>query len=213
MDFLPTDIENYAVAHSTAESELLLRLNRATHQKILKPRMLSGHLQGRFLSMISNMIQANNILEIGTYTGYSALCLAEGLQTNGKLTTIDNNEELQDFTQSFFDQSTHKNKINYLIGDAQQIIPNLQGPFDIVFIDADKENYGTYFNLVFDKVRQGGYIIADNVLWSGKVVQEVKSNDNDTKQIMAFNDFVHNNPLVENVLLPLRDGLMVCRKK
>lgn len=213
MDFLPQEIENYALQHTTQESELLYQLNRETHQKILKPRMLSGHLQGRVLAMMSKMIQPKRILEIGTYTGYSALCLAEGLKEKGELHTIDINEELKDFAQGFFDQSEYKNQIHYHIGNALQIIPTLQGPFDIVFIDADKENYLTYFNLVFDKVKQGGYILADNVLWSGKVVEEVKHNDSDTKKIMEFNNFVHNNTKVENVLLPVRDGLMVCRKK
>ncbi len=213
MDFLPHDIENYALQHTTSESELLYRLNRETHQKILKPRMLSGHMQGRVLSMISKMIQPEKILEIGTYTGYSALCLAEGLKEKGELITIDINEEGKDFAQGFFDQSEHKNQIHYHIGNALKIIPTLEGPFDIVFIDADKENYLEYFHLVFDKVKQGGYIIADNVLWSGKVVQEVKANDSDTKKLMEFNDFVQNNPQVENVLLPVRDGLMIARKK
>jgi caffeoyl-CoA O-methyltransferase len=213
MDFLPQDIENYALQHTSPESELLYRLNRETHQKILKPRMLSGHMQGRVLSMISKMIQPEKILEIGTYTGYSALCLAEGLKEKGTIHTIDINEELKDFAQKFFDESSCKNQIHYHIGNALEIIPTLEGPFDIVFIDADKENYLTYFNLVFDKVKQGGYIIADNVLWSGKVVEEVKANDSDTKKLMEFNDFVQNNPQVENVLLPVRDGLMIARKK
>ncbi|MCX6181794.1 MAG: O-methyltransferase [Bacteroidetes bacterium] len=213
MDFLPQDIENYALQHTSKESELLYRLNRETHQKILKPRMLSGHLQGRVLSMMSKMIQPEKILEIGTYTGYSALCLAEGLKEKGELHTIDVNEELKDFAQSFFDASEHKNQIHYHIGNALEIIPMLDGPFDIVFIDADKENYLTYFNLIFDKVKQGGYLIADNVLWSGKVVETVKANDTDTQKLMEFNDFVQNNPQIENVLLPVRDGLMVCRKK
>ncbi|MFM7024411.1 MAG: O-methyltransferase [Flavobacteriales bacterium] len=212
MDFLPPDIEKYVREHTSSESDLLYRLNRETHQKVLKPRMLSGHLQGRFLSMISKMMQPQRILEIGTYTGYSALCLAEGLQQNGELHTIDVNEELKDFAQKFFDESAQKNQIHYHIGNAMDIIPTLNGPFDIVFIDADKENYLEYFQLVFDKVKQGGYLIADNVLWSGKVVGEVKPNDSDTKKIMAFNDFVQNNPAVENVLLPLRDGLMIARK-
>ena len=213
MDFLPHNIENYALQHTSKESELLYRLNRETHQKVLKPRMLSGHMQGRILSMMSNMIQPEKILEIGTYTGYSALCLAEGLKENGELHTIDINEELKDFAQGFFDQSAYKNKIHYHIGNALEILPTLEGPFDIVFIDADKENYHTYFNLVFDKVKKGGYLIADNVLWSGKVVEAIKSNDSDTKKLMEFNAFVQNNPMVENVLLPVRDGLMVCRKK
>ena len=212
MDFLPKEIDQYSLLHTAKESEWLYNLNRETHQKILKPRMLSGHMQGRILSMFSKMIKPERILEIGTYTGYSALCLAEGLTENGKLITIDINEELQDFMQKHIDASPYKNKIEQKIGNALEIIPTLDEKFDIVFIDADKENYLPYFNLVFEKVKTGGYIIADNVLWSGKVVEPVKANDTDTKKLLEFNAFVQEHQQVENVLLPIRDGLMVCRK-
>ena len=213
MDFLPKEIDNYALLHTTAESEWLYNLNRETHQKILKPRMLSGHMQGRILSMFSHMIKPERILEIGTYTGYSALCLAEGLTVNGKLITIDINEELQEFVQKHIDASPYKNKIEQRIGYALEIIPTLDEDFDIVFIDADKENYLPYFNLIFDKVKTGGYIIADNVLWSGKVAETVKANDTDTKKLLEFNAYIQQHEGVENVLLPVRDGLMICRKK
>lgn len=175
--------------------------------------MLSGHMQGRILSMFSQMIKPERILEIGTYTGYSALCLAEGLAENGKLITIDINEELQEFVQKHIDASPYKNKIEQRIGNALEVIPTLNEQFDIVFIDADKENYLPYFNLIFDKVKTGGYIIADNVLWSGKVVDKVKANDTDTKKLLEFNAYIQNHEGVENVLLPVRDGLMICRKK
>ncbi len=213
MNFLPENIDLYSTQHTSPESEWLYNLNRETHQKILKPRMLSGHLQGRVLSMLSNMIKPERILEIGTYTGYSALCLAEGLTETGKLHTIDINEELQNFVQKHIDASPYKNKIQQHIGNALEIIPTLNEKFDIVFIDADKENYLPYFNLVFDKVKSGGYIIADNVLWSGKVVEPVKSNDTDTQKLLEFNTFIQQHDGVENVLLPVRDGLMICRKK
>jgi len=213
MNFLPEEIEKYSEVHTSAESEWLCNLNRETHQKILKPRMLSGHMQGRILSMFSQMIKPERILEIGTYTGYSALCLGEGLAENGKLITIDINEELQEFVQKHIDASPYKNKIEQRIGNALEIIPTLNEQFDIVFIDADKENYLPYFNLIFDKVKTGGYIIADNVLWSGKVVDKVKANDTDTKKLLEFNAYIQNHEGVENVLLPVRDGLMICRKK
>ena len=213
MNFLPEEIEKYSEMHTSAESEWLCNLNRETHQKILKPRMLSGHMQGRILSLFSQMIKPERILEIGTYTGYSALCLAEGLTENGKLITIDINEELQEFVQKHIDASPYKNKIEQRIGNALEIIPTLNEQFDIVFIDADKENYLPYFNLIFDKVKTGGYIIADNVLWSGKVVDKVKANDTDTKKLLEFNNYIQNHEGVENVLLPVRDGLMICRKK
>jgi predicted O-methyltransferase YrrM len=213
MNFIDKEIEDYALNHTKPESELLKKLNRETHAKIMMPRMLSGHLQGRLLSMLSNMIKPEYILEIGTYTGYSALCLAEGLIANGKLITIDINEEIEKFTRSFFEQSEFKNKIEYYIGNALSIIPTINHPFDIVFIDADKENYAAYYDLVFDKVKKGGYIIADNVLWSGKVLIDNSKLDKDTKAIKAFNDKIQEDKRVENILLPIRDGLMICRKK
>lgn len=213
MDFLPEKIDQYSENHSSPESEVLAKLNRDTQAKILRARMLSGHLQGRTLSMMSHMMHPERILEIGTYTGYSALCLAEGLSEDGILHTIDINEELEDFTQSFFDESEYGNKIKMHIGNAMEIIPELNETWDMVFIDADKDNYSNYYNLVFDQVRSGGFIIADNVLWSGKVVEPVSPQDIDTKALLEFNDMVTKDERVENVLLPIRDGLMVARKK
>jgi len=213
MNFIDKGIEDYALKHTTPESELLKKLNRETHAKIMMPRMLSGHLQGRLLSMLSHMIKPEYVLEIGTYTGYSALCLAEGLKENGKLITIDINEEIEKFTRSFFEQSSFKNKIEFYIGNALSIIPIINHQFDIVFIDADKENYIAYYDLVFDKVKKGGYIIADNVLWSGKVLLDNDKLDKDSKAIKAFNDKIQEDKRVENILLPIRDGLMICRKK
>lgn len=211
MEFISNELDEYCVAHTSAEDEILSKLNRETHAKVLQPRMLSGHFQGRFLSMISHMIRPMNILEIGTYTGYSALCLAEGLQENGKLLTIDVNEELEDFVRSFFNQSSLRDKIEFRIGNAAEIIPTLTQTFDLVFIDADKLNYDKYYDLVFDKVRQGGYIISDNVLWSGKVA-DLSKNDKDTVSIRAFNQKLHDDPRTENILLPIRDGLILVRK-
>ncbi|MFN3487627.1 MAG: O-methyltransferase [Emticicia sp.] len=212
MEFISDELDEYCVAHTSTENEILSKLNRETHAKVLQPRMLSGHFQGRFLSMLSHMIRPKNILEIGTYTGYSALCLAEGLQEGGKLLTIDVNEELEDFVRGFFDQSPLKDKIEFRIGNAAEIIPTLTQTFDLVFIDADKLNYDKYYDLVFDKVRQGGYIISDNVLWSGKVADTSKK-DKDTVSIRAFNQKLHNDPRTENILLPIRDGLIVVRKR
>lgn len=211
MEFISQEIDHYCVEHTAPENEVLERLNRETHAKVLQPRMLSGHFQGRLLSMFSQMIRPKYILEIGTYTGYSALCLAEGLAENGQLITIDVNEELEDFTRKYFQESLFHEKIDYRIGDAGQIIPTLPQTFDLVFIDADKLNYNKYYDLVIDKVRSGGYIIADNVLWSGKVADPSKK-DKDTLNLRAFNDFIHNDTRVENILLPIRDGLMVARK-
>jgi caffeoyl-CoA O-methyltransferase len=213
MEFIDTAIENYSLAHTSEESDLLKKLNRDTHAKIMMPRMLSGHMQGRILSMFSYMIKPENILEIGTYTGYSALCFAEGLKENGKIITIDINEELESFVRSFFSKSEHNDKIDYRIGNALEIIPQLNEVFDLVFIDADKENYSNYYNLIFDKVKKGGYIIADNVLWSGKVLIENEKLDKDTIAIKAFNRMIQNDERVENLLMPVRDGLMICRKK
>ena len=213
MKFLADEIEAYAEAHTEKESEILQRLNRDTYANVLNPRMLSGHLQGRFLAMISKMIRPDRILEIGTYTGYSALCLCEGLNENGRLITIDINEELENRTRSYFDVSSYSENIDYRIGNALHIIPLLQDSFDIVFIDADKINYISYFNLCLDKVRKGGFIIADNVLWSGKVVQpEPKKADKDTQLLIEFNRMVHEDNRVSNILLPIRDGLMILQK-
>jgi predicted O-methyltransferase YrrM len=213
MEFIEEDIQNYAEDHTQVESDLLKALTRETHQKVLMPRMLSGHLQGRFLSMISQMLRPERILEIGTYTGYSALCMAEGLAGNGQLITVDINEELEDMVRSYFQKSDFGNKIDYRIGNALDVVPQIEGPFDLVFIDADKINYYNYFKLVFEKVRSGGFIIADNVLWSGKVIATEKKIDKDTQAILDFNRLTHEDHRVENVLLPIRDGLMVLRKK
>ncbi|MBK6527755.1 MAG: class I SAM-dependent methyltransferase [Crocinitomicaceae bacterium] len=209
---LPEAIDTYSRNHTSIESELLRELNRETHLKILSPRMLSGHLQGRFLSMISHMLQPEFILEIGTYTGYSAICLSEGLSQNGKLVTIDNNRELEPILQKYLLKSEKAKQIEVVFGNASEIIPALSSQIDLVFIDADKENYAVYFDLVIDKVRSGGFILADNVLWSGKVVEPVKSNDRSTKALMDFNEKVQCDSRVENMLLPLRDGIMVMRK-
>ena len=208
MEILNEDLQRYAEQHTSPESDLLKKINRDTHANILMPRMLSGHLQGRVLSMISHMIQPQRILEIGTYTGYSALCLAEGLAQGGKLITIDINEELEEKVKLHF--ASWQNKIEYKIGNAIDIVPSLNEMFDLVFIDADKTNYARYFDLVFDKVRAGGFILADNVLWSGKVLS--KNPDNDTKAIIAFNQKIQHDSRVENVLLPIRDGIMTIRK-
>src|SRR5687768_6955693 len=205
MDFLPDNIDEYARNYTSPESDLLKELNRETHLKVLSPRMLSGHLQGRFLSMISHMIKPDLILEIGTYTGYSALCLAEGLSEQGRLITMDNNPELVPMLERYFSRSPHGKKIQFSLGNARDLITDLSGPIDLVFIDADKENYCNYFDAVIDKVRPGGYILADNVLWSGKVVQPIKDSDKSTKAIHAYNQKIQADPRVENMLLPLRD--------
>lgn len=212
MEFISKELDDYVCQHTDKESELLYELNRKTHLEILKPRMLSGHFQGRALSLFSKMIQPKRILEIGTYTGYSALCLAEGLQKDGKLYTIDVNEELEQFAKHFFDKSEFKNQIIQLIGDAKDIITNIDEQFDIVFIDADKKSYSDYYDMVFPMVRIGGYIMADNVLWSGKITEDYNKTDKDTRKLMDFNNKVHNDSRVENVLFPIRDGIMIGRK-
>lgn len=211
MDFIDKEINGYAESHTSPETPLLKKINRDTHANVLKPRMLSGHMQGRILSMISNMIRPKTILEIGTYTGYSAICLCEGLQTGGKLITIERNEELEEKLKGYFKTAGLEQVINLKVGDAMKILRTLEGTFELVFIDADKENYSNYYDIVIDKVPAGGYILADNVLWSGKVVEA--SPDKDTKAILAFNDKVHNDNRVENVLLPVRDGIMIMRKR
>ena len=214
MHFIPEELDDYVVAHSEKEPELLQQLNRETYQKILQPRMLSGHYQGRVLSMVSKLINPKNILEIGTYTGYSALCLAEGLQSNGELHTIDINEELYDFSRKYFDKSDFGNQIVQHLGDAQEIIANLDITFDLVFIDADKENYSNYFNLIIDKLNKGGIILSDNVLWSGKVLETTfKKEDTSTPALIDYNALLKNDERVETVLLPIRDGLTISRKK
>jgi len=213
MEFIPEDIQKYVEAHSDPESKLLMDLNRETHAKVMMPRMLSGHLQGRALSMISHMLRPSRVLEIGTYTGYSALCMAEGLAEGGKIITLDKNEELEVMVRGYFEKAGYADVIDLRLGNALELIPEIDGPFDLVFIDADKANYYNYFKLVFEKVRSGGFIIADNVLWSGKVVRTEKKIDKDTQAILDFNRLTHEDDRVENVLLPIRDGLMVLRKK
>lgn len=211
MEFIDQRLSDYSSEHSSPENSILRKINRDTHANVLKPRMLSGHLQGRVLSMISHMINPARILEIGTYTGYSAICLCEGLKPGGKLITIDKNEELETKLRKFFEEAGLSGTIELRIGNALKIIPTLEDQFDLVFIDADKENNANYFDLVIDKVRPGGFILADNVLWSGKVIDPKP--DKDTRAILAFNDKVHNDPRVENVLLPIRDGIMMMRKR
>lgn len=211
MRILPEIIDNYISNHTEKEPELLQELNKETWQKVLNPRMLSGAYQGRVLSLLSKLIRPKTILEIGTYTGYSALCLAEGLIKDGKLFTIDKNEELEDFAKKYFQKSAYKNKIHQIIGNAVEVIPTLKNTFDLVFIDADKTNYATYFDLVINKMNSGGIIISDNVLWSGKVVEELNPKDKDTKAIITYNKKLAEDARVETVMLPLRDGLTVSR--
>lgn len=213
MEFIDPQIESYALAHSQPESKVLQKLNRDTHAKVMMPRMLSGHFQGNLLSVFSNMLQPKQVLEIGTYTGYSAICLAKGLQDGGKLHTIDINDELETMVRSAFNEAGLKEKINYYLGNAIEIIPRINETFDLVFIDADKKNYAAYYDLVINKVRSGGYIIADNVLWSGKVLMDATKMDADTKAIDDFNKKIHDDLRVEHTLLPVRDGLMIARKK
>ncbi len=211
MHFISEELENYVELHSENEPELLEKLFRETHQKILQPRMLSGHFQGRVLSMLSKIINPKNILEIGTYTGYAALCLAEGLQENGSLDTIDIKEELVAIQEKYFNLSPWKNQITAHLGDALEIIPNLNKKYDLVFIDADKENYINYFNLIVPMMNKGGIILSDNVLWSGKVLEELNPKDMSTKILLEYNQLLKNDPRVETVLLPIRDGLTVSR--
>ena len=211
MHFISEELEDYAALHSQDEPALLAALNRETHQKVLQPRMLSGHFQGRVLSMISKLVNPVNILEIGTYTGYATLCLAEGLQKHGALDTLDNNEELFDFQRKYFDQSPYATQIKQHLGNALDIIPKLGKRFDLVFIDADKENYPNYWNMVVPLMNSGGIILSDNVLWSGKVLEPVKANDKSTKVLLEYNKLTKEDPRVETVLLPIRDGLTVSR--
>lgn len=213
MSFLPEKIDKYVENHSQKEPEFLQQLNKETWQKVLNPRMLSGGYQGRILSMISKLIQPKTILEIGTYTGYSALCLAEGLQKNGQLFTIDKNEELEDFAKKYFEQSPYNAQIKQLIGNALDMIPTLNEKFDLVFIDADKENYSTYFKMIIGKMNSGGVILSDNVLWSGKVIEEIEPNDKDTKALVEFNKMLNADDRIETILLPIRDGLSISRVK
>lgn len=212
MDFLPREIEAYAEKFTRQEGDVLAELNRETHAKMMTPRMLSGHLQGQVLRMFSQMIRPKNILEIGTYTGYSALCMADGLQPDGKLITIDINEELQDIIRKYISKAGKEDRIDLRIGNALEIIPTLDVSFDLVFIDADKENYLNYFDRVFDKLNVGGYIIADNVLWSGKVLEDDSVLDKDSIALKEYAKKIKADPRVEQVFLPIRDGLLIARR-
>lgn len=211
MDFISKELSDFAERFTKPESALLKRINRETHAQVRQPRMLSGHLQGRLLALLSKLVRPKRILEIGTYTGYSAICLAEGLAPGGTLTTIDVNDELEKRVRGYFEEAGMSDRIDYRIGEAAKIIPTLEGNFDLVFIDADKENYPRYYDLTFNKVNLGGVLIADNVLWSGKVLDE--NPDKSTKAILELNQKVQEDRRVENVLLPIRDGLLVMRKK
>ena len=211
MHFISEKLEEYVEKHSQNEPELLVQLFRETHQKVLQPRMLSGHFQGRVLSMLSKIIRPKNILEIGTYTGYAALCLAEGMAPEGTLDTIDIKEELVGIQQKYFNLSPWKNQIIAHLGDALEVIPTLNKKFDLVFIDADKENYIAYFQCIVPMMNPGGIILSDNVLWSGKVLEELDPRDASTKVLLEYNDLLKNDPRVETVLLPIRDGLTVSR--
>jgi len=211
MHFISQELEDYIEQHSENEPELLAALNKETYQKILLPRMLSGHFQGRVLSMLSKLIRPVNILEIGTFTGYAALCLCEGMQENGQLHTIDIKEELVDFQRKYFNKSPWGNQIVQHLGEAISILPTLDMKFDLVFIDADKENYINYFELILPKMNKGGIVLSDNVLWSGKVLEPLQKNDLSTKILLEYNELLKNDARVETLLLPIRDGLTVSR--
>lgn len=213
MNFLSDNIDNYVLAHSQSEPKILQELTKETWQKVLNPRMLSGALQGRVLSMISKLIQPKNVLEIGTYTGYSAICIAEGFSKNSTMDTIDKNEELQELQNKYFLKSGYKHNIIQHVGNALEIIPLIDKKFDLVFIDADKSNYSNYFHLIIDKMNSGGVILSDNVLWSGKVVEKVDPKDKDTKSLLAYNRLLNSDKRIETVLLPIRDGLTISRVK
>ncbi len=213
MDFIPKDIAEYVDLHTEDEPLLLQELSQETWQKVLAPRMLSGHFQGRLLSLLSKLVRPVNILEIGTYTGYATLCMAEGLAKNGFIYTIDHNEELQSLQQKYFQKSGYASQIKTYLGEALDIIKDLNTSFDLVFIDADKENYSNYFNAVVDKVSTGGIIISDNVLWSGKVLHPATEKDIDTKALQQYNELLKADKRVETIILPIRDGLTVSRKK
>ena len=212
MNFLSGDIEQYVGLHTSPEPALLKRINRETYLEVLQPRMLSGHVQGRLLSLISKMVQPKIALEIGTYTGYSALCLAEGLREEGKLITIDVNEELRERVQGYFNDSDFKHQIDYRTGNAMELIPTLAYKWDLVFIDADKKNYLNYYDLVIENMNSGGIILADNILWSGKVL-DTETKDRETELLRKYNQVINEDPRVENILLPIRDGIMVAIKR
>lgn len=213
MYFLPEALDNYVVSHSEQEPELLQQLTRETYQKILQPIMLSGPYQGRVLSMISKLVNPKSVLELGTFTGYATLCLAEGVQKNGVIHTIDINEELHDFQRKYFDKSDYGSQIIQHTGSALDIIPELDMMFDLVFIDADKPNYSNYFHLIIDKLNPGGIILSDNVLWHGKVVEPLNEKDTSTKAVLDYNNLLKEDHRIETVLLPIRDGLTISRRK
>lgn len=210
MKILPEELKNYVHAHTTEESQALYELNWQTNLKVSKPQMLSGHLQGQVLRMISRMIQPQNVLEIGTYTGYSAICLAAGISADGKVHTIDNNEELESMAREYWKKAGVQHKIRLYTGNALDIIPKLDQTFDLAFIDADKVNYANYYDMILPKLRNGGFILTDNVLWGGRVLQP--NGDEDTQAIKKFNEKIHNDTRVDNVLLPVRDGVMIIHK-
>lgn len=209
---IENQIEEYCEAHTTPETDLLYRLNRETHLKVMNPRMLSGHLQGSFLTFVSKMIKPKHILEIGTYTGYSTLCLAEGLSEDGIIDTIEIDVELEDMIRKYFSQSPLNEKINLIIGDALKLVPEISIDYDLIFIDAEKRHYTDYYKMLLPKVKKGGIMLVDNVLWNEKVVLEVNDKDFDTKEIMEFNDMVQRDNSVRNLLLPFRDGIMMIEK-
>tara|TARA_B110000208_G_C11654340_1_gene389195 strand:+ start:340 stop:984 length:645 start_codon:yes stop_codon:yes gene_type:complete len=211
-NFINKEILEYVELFSQKEPDLLKELNRETNLKVLNPRMLSGAYQGRILSMISKLLKPINVLEVGTYTGYSALCILEGLDPNGIIHTIDKNEELESIQRKYFNKSKKGNKIIQYNGDALKIIPELNESFDLIFIDADKENYINYFNLVINKLNKNGVLISDNVLWSGKVLEKISKNDTATKTLVDFNNMINNDSRVETIILPIRDGISICRK-
>ena len=213
MHFISEQLDDYVVAHSQEEPLLLQELSRETWQKVLAPRMLSGHFQGRVLSMLSKLIQPKNILELGTYTGYSALCIAEGMHLDGELHTIDKNEELYDFQRKYFDRSEYGPQIIQHVGNAIDVIPTLDITFDLVFMDADKCNYPAYFELILPKLKSGAVILSDNVLWSGKVIKPLEQDDKDTEAVLIYNKLLNEHPQLETVLLPIRDGLTISRVK
>jgi predicted O-methyltransferase YrrM len=213
MDFFSPELQRYSENHTIAESTLLKRLDRETNLKALYPKMISGHLQGRLLSMFSHMIRPRRILELGTFTGYSAICLAEGLAHDGKLITIDKNHELQDTVEQYLSEANIRHQVEFILGDAMEVVPGLEGTFDIIYLDADKSNYSAYYDLLIEKVEIGGYLLADNVLWYGKVLSdETEKLDRETIAIKEFNKKAQEDPRVENVLVPIRDGLTIMRK-
>tara|TARA_B100000780_G_C21088713_1_gene438700 strand:+ start:937 stop:1578 length:642 start_codon:yes stop_codon:yes gene_type:complete len=211
MNFLPDKIDQYAVANSQKEPQILQELTKETWQKVINPRMLSGAYQGRVLSMLSKLIKPKSILEIGTYTGYSAICIAEGLTEDASIDTIDKNEELADLQNKYFTKSGFRNKITQHVGFALEIIPTIHKKFDLVFIDADKSNYVNYFHLIIDKMNSGGVILSDNVLWSGKIIEKLDPKDKDTKALLEYNTLLNTDKRIETVLLPIRDGLTISR--